>query len=156
MIRAVRLGRLIEMVICWGTNGAVRIGDEGYGAAKGLIVPLQVVEAGAEEVGEELDGDVAGLGLLAAVASHETGQALAGLRDDGQGDGELLELAGVGAVLEGVEVAPGGAGAGAAAATTMGRGVLRLLVGHGKGMVGQMFYKWKGKVSGGGGRNLRT
>ena len=91
------------------------IGNEGHCAGNGLIVPsgggraLQREQGGAEEVGEEGDGDGAGAGLLTAVAADEAVEGFTGVGDEGEGEGELLELAGVNAVLEGVEVAFGGA-----------------------------------------------
>ena len=58
-------------------------------------------------------------------------------------------------MFEGVEVAPGGAGAGSAAATPRrpGCGLVRHFVfaqwSHCKGMVGRMFWRWKGDMAGG-------
>ena len=77
---------------------------------------FQRQQGGAEEAGQEGDGDGAGAGLPAALASGEAVEGFAGVRDEGEGEGELLELVGVLPVLEGVKVAPGGAGAGASAA----------------------------------------
>ena len=120
-----------------------------------IVSGLESLEAGAEEVCQEVDGDGAGLGLLTALAADEAGERLAGVRDEGEGYGELLALVGVGAVLEGVEVAPGGAGAGPAAAAARGLscGLVRHFVvaqwRHCEGMVGCMFWRWKGDVSGG-------
>lgn len=96
------------------------IGNEGHCAGNGLIV-FQGLEGGAEEVCQEGDGDGAGAGLLAAVAAGEASEGFTGVRDEGEGEGELLYLAGVLPVLEGVEVAFGGACAGA--------GVLRVVRG---------------------------
>ncbi len=85
-----------------------------------IVSGLQSLEAGVEEVCQELDGNGAGAGLLAALTADEAGEGLAGVRDEGEGYGELLELLRVSAVLEGVKVALGGAGAGAAAASSTG------------------------------------
>lgn len=118
--------------------------DDGDGGGRGLIV--QVLEGGAKEVGEDGDGDGAGASLLVAVAADEADEGLAGVWDKGEGDGELLELVGVGAVLEGVEVALGstGAGSGAAAPGLADSG----LVVHCEGMIERAFCTWKGDVSG--------
>ena len=102
------------------------------------------LEGGAEEVGEDGCGDGAGAGpstklrtgLLTALAGHpstelrtgETEEGFAGAGDEGEGGGEVLHLVGGFAVpstrlragLHGVEVPPGGSGAGAAAAPSTG------------------------------------
>jgi hypothetical protein len=91
---------------------------------------FQALEGGAEQIGEEGDGDGAGAGLLAALAAGEASEGFAGLRDEGEGYGELLDLAGVLPVPEGVEVALGGAGAGAAAAPSGARGPGAVVGGH--------------------------
>ena len=52
------------------------------------------------------------------MAAGEAEEGVAGLRDGGEEGAELGELGGAAAVLEGVEVAGRGTGAGAPAATT--------------------------------------
>jgi len=68
-----------------------------------------------EEAGEEEGGDLVGAALLDLVASGEGEEGVADLRVGGEEEAELGELGGAAAVLEGVEVAAGCAGAGAAA-----------------------------------------
>ncbi len=72
----------------------------------------------AEEALEEEGGEVFGAALLELVAAGEGEEGLAGLGDGGEEGAELGELGGASAVLEGVEVAGWGAGAGASAAPT--------------------------------------
>jgi len=105
-----------------------------------IVSGLQSLEAGAEEVCQEVDGDGAGLGLLAALTADEAGEGLAGVWDEGEGYGELLELVGVLPVLERIEVALRGAGAGAASSSAGGAGAV--VAGHGEGIIGRMFWKW--------------
>lgn len=64
-----------------------------------------------EEAGEEEGGDVFRPSLLQLVAAGELQEGLAGLGDGGQERAQLGELAGAGAMFEGVEVAAGRAGA---------------------------------------------
>ena len=110
------------------------------------------LEGGAEEVCEDGCGDGAGLGLLAALAGHEAEEGFAGAGDEGEGGGEVLHLAGGLAVLHGVEVAAGCAGAGASAAPAAGAGLRLGLGGHGETILGLMFCDVEGDVSGGAGR----
>ena len=113
-----------------------------------IVSGLQSLEAGAEEVCQELDGNGAGLGLLAALTADEASEGLAGVGDEGEGYGELLELVGVLPVLQGIKVAFGGAGAGASAAATGwtgdvgGRHFDFAQWSHCEGLVGCMFWKW--------------
>ena len=100
-------------------GGLRLVGDEGYGVGKGLIV-FQGMEAGAEEVLEKVEADGAGAGLALAVATGEAKDGLAGLRQEGESQDELLELAGVSAAFERVEVAFGGTSAGAPTAARFG------------------------------------
>ncbi len=65
---------------------------------------------------EEESGDLFGAALLEPVAAGEAEEGLAGLGGGGEEGAELGELGGAAAVLEGVEVAGWGAGAGASAA----------------------------------------
>ena len=69
-----------------------------------------------KEALEEEGGHVFGAALLGAVASGEGEEGLAGLGDGGEEDAEFCELSRPTPVLEGVEVAFGGTGAGAATA----------------------------------------
>jgi len=69
-----------------------------------------------EEALEEEGGDVFGSALLELVAAGECEEGVAGLGDGGEEDAELGELGRPPAVLEGVEVAGWGAGAGSGAA----------------------------------------
>jgi len=84
-----------------------------------------------EEAGEEEGGDLVGAALLDLVASGEGEEGVADLRVGGEEEAELGELGGAAAVLEGVEVAAGGAGAGAWAAPA-GPGHRFTLIGHGE------------------------
>ena len=103
MIWRIGLGRLIDVACFPAAGGRIRIRDDGYGVGIGMIVSgLQSLEAGAEEVCQELDGNGAGLGLLAALTADEAGEGFTGVRDEGEGYGELLELLRVLPVLEGV------------------------------------------------------
>lgn len=104
------------------------------------MIVSQGLEGGAEEVRQEGDGDGAGAGLLAAVAAGEASEGFTGVRNEGEGEGELLELAGVLPVLERIKVALGGAGAGATAAPAGGVGAV--VGGHCEGIVGRAFWKW--------------
>ena len=73
-----------------------------------------------EEALEEESGDVFGAALLELVTAGEGEEGVAGLGDGGEEGTELGELSGAPAVLQGVEVALGGTGAGAAAAPWAG------------------------------------
>jgi hypothetical protein len=50
-----------------------------------IVSGLQSLEAGAEEVCQELNGNGAGLGLLAALTADEAGEGPAGVGDEGEG-----------------------------------------------------------------------
>ena len=50
-----------------------------------IVSGLQSLEAGTEEVCQEVDGNGAGAGLLTALAADEAGEGLAGVRDEGEG-----------------------------------------------------------------------
>ncbi len=80
------LGRLIDVARIRRTNGVVAIGNEGYCAGNGLIVPdgraFQCQQGGAEEAHQEGDGDGAGAGLLTALALGEAVEGFAGVRDE--------------------------------------------------------------------------
>ncbi|MCH7836534.1 MAG: hypothetical protein IH864_06660 [Chloroflexi bacterium] len=67
---------------------------------------------------EEEGGDLFSAALLEPVAAGEAEEGLAGLGGGGEEGAEQGELGGAAAVLEGVEVAGWGAGAGASAAPT--------------------------------------
>ena len=69
-----------------------------------------------DHAAEEEDGDLFGFALFGAVAAGEVQEGAAGFGDVGEDGAELCELGGAMAVFEGVEVASGGAGAGASAA----------------------------------------
>ncbi len=88
------------------------------------MIVFQGLEGGAEEVCQEGDGDGAGAGLPAALASGEASEGFTGVRDEGEGYGELLELLGVLPVLERIKVALRGTGAGAAATAAGGAGAV--------------------------------
>ena len=68
-----------------------------------------------EEAGEEEGGDLVGATLFDLVAGGEGEEGVADLGIGGKEEAELGELGGAAAMLEGVEVAAGCAGAGAAA-----------------------------------------
>ncbi len=86
---------------------------------RGLIVQstLLYLMGALDEALEEESGDLFGAALLEPVAAGEAEEGLAGLRRGGEEGAEQGELGGASAVLEGVEVAGWGAGAGASAAT---------------------------------------
>lgn len=71
-----------------------------------------------DDAAEEEGGDFFRFALAGAVAAGEVEKGATGLRDPGEDGAELGELGGAAAVLEGVEVASGGAGAGAPAASS--------------------------------------
>ena len=102
----------------WGVRGAYF--DCASFIGKGLSVQSSVPQlAGAlDEALEEEGGDLFGAALLELVAAGEAEEGVAGLRDGGEEGAELGELGGAAAVLEGVEVAGRGTGAGASAATS--------------------------------------
>jgi hypothetical protein len=50
-----------------------------------IVSGLESLEAGTEEVCQEVDGDGAGAGLLAALTADEAGEGLAGVGDEGEG-----------------------------------------------------------------------
>ena len=136
-----RLGRLIDIACFLRAGGRIRIGDDGYGVGIRMIVScLQSLDAGEEKVCQELDGNGAGAGLLVTLAADEAVEGLAGVRDEGEGEGELLDLVGVLPVLQRIKVAFGGAGAGAPATATGWTGAVGGR--HCEGMVGCMFWKW--------------
>jgi hypothetical protein len=88
-----------------------------------------------DDAAEEEDGDLFGAALFEAVAAGEVQEGAAGLRDAGEDGAEPGELGGASAVFEGVEVAPGSAGAGAGAAPSLRAGGWRLGAGgwrHGR------------------------
>jgi hypothetical protein len=68
-----------------------------------------------DEALEEEGGDFFGATLLELVAAGECEEGLASLGDGGEENADFRHLGGAAAVFEGVEVAFGGAGAGAAA-----------------------------------------
>jgi hypothetical protein len=120
---------------------------------------VQGLEGGLEEVGEDGDGDGAGVGLLTALALHEAGEGFAGVRDEGEGEGELLYLAGGLAMLKGIQVPFGGTSTGASAAPSTrlragaaggaGEGVVRHCEGDGRTDVLRCGRgMWQGGVSG--------
>ena len=107
-------------------GGAVVLGVAGAGGGlfdcasfidRGLNVRSSVLYlvGAVEEALEEEGGDVFGAALLELVAAGEGEEGPAGLGEGGEEGAELGELGGAAAVLEGVEVAEWGAGAGAAA-----------------------------------------
>ncbi len=85
---------------------------------RGLIVQstLLYLMGALDEALEEEGGDLFGAALLEPVAAGEAEEGFAGLRGGGEEGAEQGELGGATAVLEGVEVAGWGAGAGASAA----------------------------------------
>jgi len=85
------------------------------GGAFRLIV-LEASETGAEELGEEVVAGLGGGAALAALAAAEPDEGVADGGEQGEGDRKLAELGRVAAMLEGVEVAFGSAGAGSFAA----------------------------------------
>jgi len=82
------------------------------------LIVLEAGEAGAEELGEEEVAGHGGGAALTALAAADLDEGVADVGQQGEGDGKLLKLGGVPPVLEGVEVALGGAGAGSFAATS--------------------------------------
>ena len=90
--------------------------DRGLNVQSSSLYLVGVLEEALEEEG----GDVFGAALLELVAAGEGEEGLASLGDGGEEDAELGELCGASAVLEGVEVALGGAGAGSGAAPSGG------------------------------------
>ncbi len=86
--------------------------DRGLNVRSSVLYLVGAVEEALEEEG----GDVFGAALLELVAAGEGEEGLAGLGEGCEEGAELGELGGASAVLEGVEVAEGCAGAGAAAA----------------------------------------
>ncbi len=90
---------------------------------RGLIVQSTILYLMGAQTGtryealEEESGDLFGAALLEPVAAGEAEEGLAGLGGGGEEGAELGELGGASAVLEGVEVAGWGAGAGAPAAS---------------------------------------
>jgi len=113
-----------------GVLGAARAGgafvdcasfrDRGLNVQSSSLYLMGVLEEALEEEG----GDIFGAALLdpsaklrtGLVAAGECEEGVAGLGDGGEEDAELGELSGASSVLEGVEVALGGAGAGSGAA----------------------------------------
>ncbi len=85
---------------------------------RGLIVQstLLYLVGTRYEALEEESGDLFGAALLEPVAAGEAEEGLAGLGGGGEEGAEQGELGGAASVLEGVEVAGWGAGAGASAA----------------------------------------
>ncbi len=78
------------------------------------------LEGAVEEALEEEGGDVFGAALLKLVTAGEGEEGFAGLGEGGEEGAELGELGGAAAVLEGVEVAGWGTGAGSTAAPPAG------------------------------------
>ena len=72
------------------------------------------------ELDEELGGDFQGACVLHVVAAGEGEEGVADAGVGGEDDADGGELFGAAAVLEGVEVASGSAGAGAAATAGLG------------------------------------
>ncbi len=68
------------------------------------------------EADEDVRGDLLGVLLFHLVAAGDVEEGLADFRAGGEDEAQLGELAGAPAMLEGVKVASGCAGAGAAAA----------------------------------------
>ncbi len=93
---------------------------------RGLIVQstLLYLMGALDEALEEESGDLFGAALLEPVAAGEAEEGLAGLRGGGEEGAEQGELGGSSAVLEGVEVAGWGTGAGASAAPSTARTVV--------------------------------
>ena len=85
--------------------------DRGLSVQSSVGYLVGVLEKALEEEG----GDVFSAALLELMAASEGEEGLAGGRDGGEKDAELGELCGAAPVLQGVEVAPGGTGAGASA-----------------------------------------
>ncbi len=105
-------------------GGAVVLGVAGAGGGlfdcasfmdRGLNVRSSVLYlvGAVEEALEEEGGDLFGAALLELVAAGEGEEGFAGRGEGGEEGAELGKLGGAAAVLEGVEVAGWGAGAGA-------------------------------------------
>ncbi len=109
-------------------------GWQGAGSAGG-VEGVEVAEPGGE-------GEAGGGGLV--TTAGEALEVAAEEGDLGEGKGEGADLLGAQAVLEGVEVAPGGAGAGSFAAP---RHVSLLPVVVCGSMVGRAGERWKGEVA---------
>ncbi len=88
--------------------------DRGLNVRSSVLYLVGAVEEALEKEG----GEFFGAALLKLVAAGEGEEGFAGLGEGGEEGAELGELGGATAVLEGVEVAGWGAGAGASAATT--------------------------------------
>ena len=119
-------------------GGAAVLGMAGAGGGlfdcasfmdRGLNVRSSVLYLGGavEEALEEDGGEVFGAALLKLVAAGEGEEGFTGLGDGGEDGAELGELGGAAAVLEGVEVAGRGTGAGASAAPA---GTRTVVFGH--------------------------
>ncbi len=86
--------------------------DRGLNVQSTLLYPVGALDEALEEEG----GDLFGAALLELVAAGEAEEGLAGLGGGGEEGAELGELCRAPPMLEGVEVAGWGAGAGASAA----------------------------------------
>ena len=84
------------------------------------LIVLEAGETGPQELGQKLVAGLGGGALLAAPAAGDLDEGVADVGQQGEGNRELLKLGGVPAVLERVEVAPGGASAGSPASPRHG------------------------------------
>jgi len=80
------------------------------------LIVVEAGETGAEELGEELVAGHGGGAAATALAAVDLDEGVADGGQQGKGDRQLLKLGGVPPVLQSVQVALGGAGAGSFAA----------------------------------------